>query len=107
MAEKAFAYGASRTLLHSLISVNRMLESLVPFLSWFSCDFVVQIFLKKQNHEPHEFTRKKSHEDLLVFFLASNPAFVLSLLYDFLRELSRHRVVMRELHVEGSARGRD
>src|SRR2546422_7156744 len=43
----------------------------------------------------------------LFLFLAANPAFVPRLLNDLLRNLSRHGIVMRELHVETSARGRD
>src|SRR6266446_1044151 len=45
--------------------------------------------------------------DVLVLFRYANPAFVLRLLHDLLRDLGRHRIVMRELHVETSARGGD
>src|SRR2546422_1580343 len=46
-------------------------------------------------------------QESLFLFLAANPAFVPRLLNDLLRNLSRHGIVMRELHVETSARGRD
>ena len=38
----------------------------------------------------------------LLFFLAANPALVLRLLDNLLRQLARHRIVMRKLHVETS-----
>jgi len=39
-------------------------------------------------------------QEHLVFFHSANSALVLGLLNNLLRNLSRHRIVMRELHVE-------